>query len=155
MESNKIQIGGYDTHNLSDNSVFFASKQKKSKISFIIHNIVIINDSEIFKILLKNKFIIRIMKFKDEETQQPSLVIDFVDTISNQIKFKPDKIFYNGVGVGGFLFELNYISQWEIPIVDKLLRSFVIGSKEDFLEVINTYNLFLNSETQLFIETHF
>ena len=153
--NNNIPVGGFNIHNLNDNNVFFTTQNKKIKLSFKIDNIHLVNDSEIMNIIstfTNQKLIIRLMKFHDEESDQPSLVIDTVDPVSQEIKFKADKIFYSGVGLGSFLASHGLITQWEIIPIDKICRSFVLGDSTSFINLIDEFNIKLSEGAHFYIK---
>jgi len=157
MESSKFslakEVGGYTTHNLSDNKIFFASK-KKIKLSFSLQQISIVNSSEIMKLKLFSNLICRIMKYMDHESMQPALVIDIVDEEKKEIVAKAAKIFYNAAGVGGFMFSHGYITQWEIVPFDRICRSFMLGDKTAFLLDIKEFNLRVSQEADWYIKNN-
>lgn len=153
-DHSNIILGGYKAGNLSDNNIFFASKDttKKIKLTFSIFDIIIVDNSEIIKLLLGNNLVCRILKFTSEESNLPGLTFDLVDENNKTIVFKANKVFHNGVGLGLFLFEYNQITQWEITVIDMICRSFIFGDKISFLKNIETYNIKLSQSADWFVK---
>ncbi len=153
MESNKFsssqEVGGYSTQNLTDTSIFFANPDKQIKLSFKIDNIELIEDSEIMKIKLSSSLIVRLMKYSDGD--QVALIFDIVDDVKKEIVNKVDKLFYGGIGVGGFLMKHSFLPQWEVLPFDKISRAFVMGDKAAFTEATNHYNIKLSQSADWYI----
>lgn len=145
-------IGGYSVGNLTDKNIFFADEKNKIKLSFNIHDIAIIENSEILKLKLGNNLICRILKFTVEESNVSALTFDLVDESKKSIEFKADKLFYNAMGLGLFLFEFKQITQWEITVIDLLCRAFIFGDQTAFLNTINTFNVKLSQSADWFIK---
>lgn len=149
--SKEKTLGGYDIKNMSDPSVIFVSKDKIAKMSYRLHDIEIINGSEILKLKLRTGLICRIMKFVDEASNQPSLMIDIVNEENKTIVYKTDEIYYNGMGVGGSLVINELIGQWEIVPTDNLCRSFLFGDKLFLLKTLDEYNIKISRSADWYI----
>jgi hypothetical protein len=134
-------IGGLDLKNLSDSSSIFISDKKTTKMSYRLHDLVVINGYELMKLKLKSELVCRISKYIDTASNQPTLNIDLVDEEKKEIIYTTDEKFYNGVGLSAFLATYGLIGQWEIVPTDKLCRSYLLGDKSTLLETLNTYNI--------------
>ena len=139
--SKEQNIDGLDFKKLSDSSSIFVSDKKTINMSYRLHDLVVINGSELMKLKLKSKLVCRINKFVDEESGQPSLQFDLVDEEKKEIVYTVAEKFYNGIGLSGFLVTYGLIGQWEIVPTDKLCRSFLFGDKNSLLETLDTYNI--------------
>lgn len=143
-------VGGYDLNNLLNSKTFFAEKDKSPRLSFRLHDIVMINDSEILKIKLSNGIVVRMMKFKNAESF-PCATFDLVNEETKEIISKSDKVFVGGLGIADLFFKKHWITQWEVPIMIKLCRGFVLGDKEIFRILITDYNLKISKDADWYL----
>lgn len=140
---------GFDLNNLFDRGAF--SKKNTVKLSFLINNIEMINDTEILKIGMIDNKMIRLIKFNDEE-DRPSSSFDLIDESKKQIILKTDRSFVGGLGIAEIFYELNYITQWEIPIFIKLCRAFVLGDIETIRLLVTNFNLQFSNENKWYLK---
>jgi len=139
--SKEQNIGGLDLKNLSDTSSVFVSDKNTIKMSYRLHDLIVVDGFEIMKIKLKSTLVCRIGKFIDTVSGQPTLSMDLVDEDKKEIVYTTDEKFYNGIGLSGFLVTYGLIGQWEIVPTDKLCRSYLLGDKTSLLETLDTYNI--------------
>ncbi len=143
METTDSNIGGYNLRNMADSAIFVSDK-KTIKMSYRIHDIDFVGDTEIMKLKLSNGSICRIMKFLDPKSKQPSLMFDVVDDIKKEIISKSPQIYYNGIGLSGTLVDNQLIGQWEIVPTDKISRAFLYGDKNTLLDSLEEFNIKLS-----------
>ena len=139
--SKEQNIGGLDLKNLSDTSSIFVSDKKTVKMSYRLHDLVVVNGFELMKLKLKSGLVCRIGKYLDTESGQPVLSMDLVDEVKKTIVYKIEEKFYNGIGLSAFLVTYELIGQWEIVPTDKLCRAYILGDKTTLLETLDTYNI--------------
>lgn len=135
------KVAGYTVNNLTDGNIFITKKISNiSNLSFKLYDIEMKNGSEIMKIVFKNGAVIRVIKFMDE-AERASAVFDIVDEINKIIVMKSQKTYVGGIGIADMLYGLNFITQWEIPILTILCRGFVLGDRESIRNLIKLYSL--------------
>ncbi|RLC46962.1 MAG: hypothetical protein DRH57_04985 [Candidatus Cloacimonadota bacterium] len=139
--SKEQNVGGLDLKNLSDSSSIFVSDKKSIKMSYRLHDLLVVDGFELMKLKLKSSLVCRIGKYIDEESGQPTLRIDLVDEEKKEIVYTTNEKFYNGIGLSAFLVTYGLIGQWEIVPTDKLCRSYLLGDKNSLLETLDTYNI--------------
>ncbi len=135
------KVAGYGIGNLLSDGNFIAT-HKNPTLSFRIYDILMIDSDEIMKLefpKIKNA-IVRLMKYTNDESQ-PVAVFDIINTETKQIVLTSDKEYIGGLGLEHFFYEAEMITQWEIPILSKLCRSFVMGDIETIKLLMNEYYL--------------
>ena len=133
------KVLGYDVNNFS-NTMFLTQKSKAWDLSFKIFDIVETGEYEIMVLLLYNGLHVRLSKFNDENGMASS-TFDIVDEQKKKIIMNTDMEFVSGVGIAESFFDMNIITQWEIPILMKLCRAYILGDKYAIHELIKNYNL--------------
>jgi len=141
------KVGGYDVANLFSGNTFFSNKNKVPTFSFKIQDIAEIQGDEILKLKFSNTALVRVMKYANENNQ-PIAIFDIVDEEKKQIVVNTDKEFIGGLGISPILYEMNFITQWEIPILEKLFRAFVLGDPEALRVLIKDYHVEISSESE-------
>lgn len=135
-------IIGFDLNNLLSNK-----NKKTPKLSFIIKDIEEHIESEILKLLFFNNYVVRIMKFNDREGKACA-TFDIVDEEKKVILIKTEKIFVGGLGIAEIFYKMNYITQWEIPIMIMLCRGFVFGDVDTIQNLMKNYYLKISKENE-------
>jgi len=133
-------IIGFDLNNLFDN-------KKTPSLSFIIKDIEVLDNNEILKLLFFNGLVVRIMKFK-KHNNKACATFDIVDDEKKVILLKTDKVFIGGLGIAEIFYKMNYITQWEIPIMIMLCRGFVFGDVDVIKNLIKNYYLKISKENE-------
>lgn len=145
------KVGGIDIANLLTNTSFISKKNNQPKLSFALNNIITIDGSEILKIELQNKNIVRLMKVL--ENNVPSITFDIVDDVKKEIVIKSNKLFSGAIGVSELLFTHGFITQWEIPIFTKICRCYLFGDTDTLRDLIEKYNLKINQDAWWHLKT--
>lgn len=144
----KQPIGGFDTANLLFGDTLI-SKKNTVRLSFEIFDILQLNDEEILKIsfVKHNGLITRVMKYTTDDGK-PAITFDMVDDIKKEIIMTSDKEYIGAIGIEGFFFKSNLITQWEIPIFLKLCRAFLLGDTQTFHTLITQFHLRFSKESE-------
>ena len=66
------------------------------------------------------------MKYTNDNAQSVA-VFDLVDDNKKEIILKTNTEYVGGLGIADIFLRLGYITQWEIPVLIKLLRGFIFG----------------------------
>lgn len=140
-DSKSNGIIGFDLNNL------FSNKKKNISLSFKIKDIDDSNDMEVLKLEFFNDLVVRIMKFNNNEGKA-SATFDIVDDEKKEILIKTNKIFVGGLGIAELFYKLNYITQWEIPIIIRLCRGFVFGDLDSIKDLIENYYLKISKQNE-------
>ena len=144
-------VGGYTLDNILSPTRFM-SKNKNVTLSFLLHDITIVDGDEIMKLILTKipHIIIRIMKYTNT-AGFPTAIFDIIDIKSKKILLESNKEFVGGLGMDTYFYNGGIITQWEIPIFTKLCRAFVFGDIETIVMLHNEYHLKFdeNNESRL------
>lgn len=136
----KEVIGGYSVEPILDGNTFFG-KKKYPNITFEITEVVKINNREYMYIGLSTPYhTLRIKKSNNAEST-PLIIADIINLEKKEILFTIEKEFLNGVGIGTFLFQYNFLSQWELPVIDIICRAFLYGDVDTFKKIITEYSI--------------
>ena len=149
MADNNInsKIGGFDLANLFGGAPFISSKSKSTTLSFEINDIIEHNGGEILKLLFFNDLTARLIKYNNAKGM-PCVSFDIVDESTKDILLKTDKDFIGGLGIAAAFYELNFITQWEIPLLERLCRSFVLGDIETIRDLVMTKHLRISRDAE-------
>jgi hypothetical protein len=149
MEPNKTNenIGGYNLANLLNTSIGSYNKNKVVTLSFKIHDIIHIDNTEIMKLIFFNGITVRLMKYANDDNN-PVATFDLIDEEKKEILTKSDKEYIGGLGLADTFFKMNYITQWEIPTFTTLCRSFVLGDVETIKDLISHHHLKFSKESE-------
>jgi hypothetical protein len=147
-QSPKMRVSsGYDVVNLLNDDVFFTGKSKTVRLSFKLLDIAQIGDDEIMKVLFFDRFIMRVMKFTDS-LDRASSTFDVVDSEDNSIVLKTSREYVGGTEIAIQALKVELITQWEIPILTKLCRAFVLGDAEIIKKLVLHHHLVICKENE-------
>ena len=129
-----------------------STQKTRPQYSFILHNIIPVNNDEILMLdLFESNVYIRFMRHTYNNVG--CVTFDIIDkNTKEKIYVNTEKIFPSGQQIGGWLFEHNYISQWEIMIFNILLRLFAVGANKDFIGYIEENKMKMTKEFKYFID---
>lgn len=145
------KVGGFDTNNILNNDIFI-KKSTKFNLSFKLQNIEIIDGFEIMKLIFSNNIIARIMKYTNDNSQAVA-IFDLVDDNKKEIILKTNTEYIGGLGIADIFLRLGYITQWEIPVLIKLLRGFIFGDIDIFKKMITKYNLKISKDAEWYLKS--
>lgn len=143
----KQQVGGYQVNNLLSSNLFM-TRNKNIILSFEINDIVSVDGEEIMKLAFPRLpgIVVRVMKYMNEELQ-PVAIFDVVNLQTKEVLLTHDKEFIGGAGIEHLFYQSEMITQWEIPILLKLCRAFVLGDVETIEHLIKDYYLKFSDES--------
>lgn len=156
MESDKKfltnqKVGGYGIANLLNNNTFITKKNHIVNLSFKLKNLIVYEDTEIMLLEFFNGIIVRVMKY-DNDDSQPVATFDLVNDETKEILMKADKEYIGGLGIADIFFRMKYITQWEIPVLTKLCRGFVLGDVDVIKLLIKDYHLRISKESEWYLK---
>ena len=97
------------------------------------------------KLVFINNMLVRIIKYTDKDGH-PVATFDVVNEAKKTIILNTRKEFIGGLGIAEIFYKIKYITQWEIPILLKLCRGFVMGDTDVIHNLITNFYLKISEE---------